>query len=504
MKAKSKVKRIPAPIGGWNTRDPLESMKITDAYKLENWIPAPGGVRLREGYADHVTGISSKIQTLMEYAPPSGTNVLFAAKSTDIYNVTSAGAVGAAVVSTMTTGYWSHTMIGTSAGSYLWICNGSDAPRHYDGSAWATPVISGSGLTVANLIHVSLHKQRLWCVEKNTLNAWYLGTASIAGTFTKFALGSIAKKGGSLLATGSWTRDGGAGPDDYWVAVTDKGEVIVYQGTDPTSATTWGLVGVYSIPEPIGRRCLYKLGADLAVLTKRGVIPLSEVLGVASSGQVNRTLTNKITPTFEVAARAFGDLTDWQIIEFPKQKLLIVNVPTSASTAEQFVMQAETLGWCQFVNIDAACWSLLGDDLYIGMMDGTVSKFGDLFTDDGSLIVGRVIGAFDNFGSFNEKSFRMARPSSQAPEGFSPRVYVKTNYDTSDPPLNVVAVNDTGTAWDAGDWDEEFWGVNLDGRSKWRAVSGLGHVGAVAFAVQADVQIVMNGVDIMYEDGSFL
>jgi hypothetical protein len=57
------------------------------------------------------------------------------------------------------------------------------------------------------------------------------------------------------------------------VFVTDQGEVMVYRGTDPSSASTWALIGIWIVGAPIGNRCLMKYGGDLLVLTLDGLDP---------------------------------------------------------------------------------------------------------------------------------------------------------------------------------------------------------------------------------------
>ena len=40
---------LPAPVGGWNARSPLEAMKADEAITLENRVATPEGVVLRMG-----------------------------------------------------------------------------------------------------------------------------------------------------------------------------------------------------------------------------------------------------------------------------------------------------------------------------------------------------------------------------------------------------------------------------------------------------------------------
>ena len=115
---------FPPPTGGWNDRDALDDMAQNDAIVLDNLIPDLNGVNLRGGYADHATGLGAKVETIMTYSPADGTDEMFAAAGTSVFDVTSAGAVGAAVITSTGNARWSKTMHGTTAGQFLVMCNG--------------------------------------------------------------------------------------------------------------------------------------------------------------------------------------------------------------------------------------------------------------------------------------------------------------------------------------------------------------------------------------------
>lgn len=496
----SKEATIPAPVGGWNARDPIQSLPETDAVVLDNFIPGTGGLSLRTGYTSHITGGAASVDTLLEYASSSGSNVLFGAIGAAIYNMTTAGAIGAAVVTGLNSARFQKTMFETSGGLFLVICNGSDAVRNYNGSAWSTPTINN--VTSANLIHACAHVKRLWFVEKNSLNMWYLAASSISGDATKFPLGAVAKKGGAILAMASWTRDGGAGPDDNAVFITTKGEAIVYAGTDPASTDTWSLVGVFNIPEPIGRRCWIKLGADVGVITSQGVIPLSSILAVDMSGQAERAVTDKIKNAFNVAYRGFSGLFGWQIIEYPKRELLIVNVPQSGgTTSHQYVMNRQTGKWCRFTGLNAMCLELLGDELYFGTAAGTVYRFHSDYNDNGAPITGIVLPAFSEFGTPAEKHFKMARPNFTAVAGTEPPVEIRTDYDTSPATVFSSTVPNAGSPWDTSDWDTSSWGPTTQSLADWQGLQGIGRVGSAMIAVSSLNELKLHQTDIIYEVG---
>ena len=126
---------IPAPIGGWNARDSLGAMPVGDAVTLTNWWPGTNSVVLRYGYTKHATGITGQVESVIAYSGGT-TNKLFAAAGTNIYVVTAGGAVGSAVVSSLTNARWQYINMRT-ASSYLMMVNGADKLRFYDGTNWA-------------------------------------------------------------------------------------------------------------------------------------------------------------------------------------------------------------------------------------------------------------------------------------------------------------------------------------------------------------------------------
>jgi hypothetical protein len=77
--ATARATSIPAPVGGLNDRDSIADMPAQYAPILENWWPYPGYLGIRKGSANHVTGFTNPVQTLVEYLPTSGVSKLFAA-----------------------------------------------------------------------------------------------------------------------------------------------------------------------------------------------------------------------------------------------------------------------------------------------------------------------------------------------------------------------------------------------------------------------------------------
>ena len=490
------VMTIPASITGWNARDALPNMNPTDAIILDNLIPTTTGLTLRPGYSTHVTGLGASVETLMTHSAPDGTDTMFGAAGTSVYDVTVAGAVGAAVVSSTVNARWIHTMFATSGGNFLVCANGGTDVRNFDGTTWTTPSITN--VTSANLSFVTAHVSRLFFIEKNTLYAWYLPVSSIAGAASKLDFGPYCKLGGSLAAIASWTRDGGSGADDVAVFITTKGEALLYSGSDPSSATTWSLIGVFKIPEPIGSRCVIKIGADVAIITSAGALPLSAILDLTSSGAGQAAATDKIRGAFRASYLGNSTTFGWQAIEYPKAGILIVNVPNGANYY-QYVMNIQTGAWCRLKSIEAICWGMKGDSIYFGDANGKVIKWDVDYNDNGDAIVATVMPAFQNLGSPFHKHVTMARPLFTSVTGTSIPVQIKVDYDTSDASFTYTTVPASTSPW-GSPWGSS-WSLATAPISNWQVATGYGQVISPVMGVSSESTVTLNQVDVMFHSG---
>ena len=467
---------LPAPVGGWNARDSLADMDAKDAVAMINWMPRTTMVQVRYGYSQYVTGIIGQVETLMAYSG-AATAQLWAIASGSIYNVTTTGAAPAASVTSLTNSRWQHINIATAGGNFIEMCNGADGVYTYNGTTWTDKSASITGVTAANLIGINLHKNRAWFIEEDSLRAWYLPTASITGAANALDLRAFATKGGYLMAMATWTIDAGYGIDDLAVFITNKGEVIIYRGTDPSSATTWALVGVYQIGSPIGRRCFAKYSGDLLLITYDGLVPLS---GALQSSRTNPrvALTDKIQAQIGSAVSSYNSNFGWQIQLYPKEDMLLLNVPVNTGNdQEQYVMNTLTGAWCDFQGWDANCWELFNDDIYFGG-NTFVGRAWNTNADNSTAIESSVLQAFNQLGSPMEKQFTMMRPTMLTNGEPSIQGSINTDFDTSEPAANLSTAVIAGGTWDSGLWDTALWAETLSLSRLWQGATGVGKWGA--------------------------
>jgi hypothetical protein len=354
--------------------------------------------------------------------------------------------------------------------------------------------------------YVNLFKERLYFVEEDSLNFWYLPVDSINGAVTKFPLGGIFKNGGYLQAMGTWTIDAGYGVDDLAVFVTSNGEVAVYKGSNPSDPTDWALIGIWNIGSTFARKCVFKYGGDILLLTQQGLVPLSAGLqSTRLDPRVN--ITDKIFYAINQATDNYSSNFGWQINYLAKYNMLILNVPVTSNT-EQYVMHNITKSWCRFTNISANCWEMSNEDMYFGGT-GFVARFYDSFADAGTNIKGFVQQAYSYFESRGQqKRFTMVRPILQTDNGL-PTVLcgLSTDYETVEL-TNQISFNPaillTGE-WDLDVWDNANWGGGLVTTKTWQGVTGLGYAGSVSMNVASQgIEFHWASTDYVMEKGGVI
>jgi hypothetical protein len=490
---------VQAPTGGWDASSPLAAMPKDRAVELTNWFPQPGYIEVRRGcdyQAWDLVSDTTPVVSLMPWAGQASTGKLFAGAGSIIYDVTTEGiGVSSDTGWTSTQFQWAN-FVNTGA-TYLYIVNGTDAPKHYNGTTWTAPSLTGA--TPANMININVHKKRIWFVEKNTTKSWYLATDAISGALTSFELGSLFKQGGYLMAMGTWTRDGGSGSDDYAVFISSRGEAAVYQGTDPANANTWALVGVFQVPAPIGRRCFVNYGADLALLTIEGVFPCSQLFSVDQSQARGVALTQNIQTAFNEAARTNKDLFGWSMCVYPKGTRFIVNVPNTEFTdSAQYIMNTLTGAWTKFEGQHANVWCVFRDRLFYGGNDGAVYEADVGSADVATPITAVAQCAYQAFSSPGTlKHFTALQALITSSGGSQPSMGISVDFQETTDMSTQSSVGATGIAlYDVAEWDDALWNASIQQTNNWVSIPALGRFASVK--IQAETGVEQTGSDGSY------
>lgn len=505
---------FPAPIGGWIAnrskalaRDPSLP---PGAAMLENWFPTATGIKMRRGTQRHATlGLGSDpVFSLFTYHVGTQEQ-LFAATMTTIYDVSnitvstpmeigvgddnSLGAndpetvlgetadPGVVMLTGFSSGDWTVAPMTTAGGNFIRGVNGADTPWVYDGASFAViPALTfgaGDQAEPQDMSFVWSYKQRHFFIRKNTLDAYYLPVNQVGGEMTIFPMGAVFTLGGSLLFGASWSLSGSSsgGLGAQCIFVTTEGEVAVYQGSNPSSATDWSLVGVYRIGRPLGREAFIRAGGDIIIATTIGFVPLSAAINIDAAALASSTTSSPIEEAWTDAVQRRG-LGDWQCVTWQDEGMALIAPPVSDERVV-FVVNIKTGAWCKFTGWQPRCWAVWRGGLYFGSDGGRVVRASITGADEGNTYTARYMGLFDDLGApASRKMARLARATLQSTVAINPGVSVAFDWRMTLPAAPQAEPAQADNLWDSARWDRSEWdSENLtEIYDRWKSVGGSG------------------------------
>ena len=469
---------------------------------LENFFPTATGAILRRGCQLHtMTEAGERVESLFTYVS-GNQKQLFAATASKIFNISSA--VSTEVASGKSNGDWVFVQFSTAGGSFLIGVNGQDPAILYNGTTWSAPSITfpaGNSLTTASLSYVWSYQKRLYFIEKDTLNVWYLPVDQIGGELTVFPMGPVFPRGGALLWGQTWSLDsGGAGGlSGQCVFTSTEGEVAAFQGIDPNSASTWAHVGTYRIGRPLGKKALIRAGGDLVIATTVGFVSLSSASRSDYAALGRGAVSYPIEDEWARAVAERGE-QDWRCQVWADGQMIFVSPPAvDPYPPVLFVSNSNTGAWCKFTGWDAISLESFQGRLYFGSPDGGVRQGNVTGADEGMPYTGRFMPLFsDCRAPASRKIARMARALIRA--GFKPTDKLTARFDfdlTFPPPPDQVQGSAEGL-WETGTWEESVWNADRFSvvEAGWRSVGGSGQDVSLSYQVTSggvtpiDVEIV--------------
>lgn len=518
--ADEKLFSFPAPTGGWianvNLSTPgarrADGSKVSGAHTLENFFPTATGVRMRGGSQQYafVGDGTDDLVALFSYI--NGNNQkFFAADEVGIYDITTVAdpeVSPVAVVGSLTNDRISAVQFATAGGTFLRVFNGADTSLVFDGTTWGTtPAITG--VTSAELSFGWSFKQRIFAIQKDTLDAWYLPVDQIGGAMTKLPLGGVFTRGGSLLFGASWSLDENSGLSATCAFFTTEGEVAVYKGSDPGDADTWGLVGVYRIGKPRGPKAWIRAGGDLVIATDIGFVPLSQAIARDFAALAPVAVSYPIEDAWNaaIASRSSGD---WHCEIWPdKQMVLVALHGQPGDRGEMFAANARTGAWAPFTGWDGRCVHVFGSRCFFGSVEGKIIECEVTGSDQEAAYTATCIPLFDSLKSpASLKTGLMARVVLRAPAPVMAKLSLQKDYNvvlpTAPDDISVLASD----LWGTGKWGESTWGTEpiKNTYKDWKPVKGSGNSLSVATQITsgglAPPNVDLVQTDLTYEVGA--
>lgn len=369
-----------------------------------------------------------------------------------------------------------------------------------------------TGIDSDELSYVWPYKERIWFVEENSLNAWYLSVSSIAGAATRLPLGGVFQLGGTLLFGASWSLDESAGLAAYNVFVSTEGEVAVYRGSNPGDAADWGLVGVYKIGRPLGKRAWVRAGGDLLIATDVGLISLAQAMKRDLAALAPVALSFAIEDLWNRAVKLRTD--EWECRIWPTGQMVMV-VPSCSvgQRKEQFVANAVTGAWSVYVDWDVRATIVFRDRFYFGA-EGKVVRGESTGADEGSPFLCPMVYRFDDFGQpISPKIAHLARASFTTSHDVNAAVFIAADRNIELPVApDATQPSVSGDVWGTALWGTALWGTSETphryAQERWVDAGAEGYTLAPGIVITsggaAALDVELSRVDVMYELGELV
>jgi len=518
-----------APIIGMDGTRPLFNMPPGVAVYLYNLLPTEYGCRTPKGNRVWAQGLAGgDVRTIYPFNSQvfgGSESRLFVATPAGIYDCTTQGTDTPTAVQTfadtsLDAGFGTflhHT--DPSGNQVLLLADARNGMYEYSpvGPTWTKYTTEITGVDPTKVAFIMNHKGRIWMIERDSSDAWYLPVGQRTGAATKFQFGSKMKHGGYLVGLYSWSVDGGDGVDDYLLGVSKAGDLLAYRGSDPAFADKWDLVGKFFIGEvPENRRIASETGGDTMLLSVYGLTSVQQLLSGVDPNKTERNVTAKIARFVRSAIQSKITLPYWEVKFLMAENLVVINSPRQ--TNEPYIQYALNInrtaeesggGWGLLRDVPATTFESYNGTTYFGTEDGRLLQvFGDLAGVDingagGEPIEFSILGRFTNYGVPDYKQVQFIRPSFITNNVIT--VTVKPVYDFQVQEILNSAVPGVveGSLWDVALWDAAIWS-GVSAQSQVGAAQGAGRNVAVAMRGSAVQRATLVNTELTWQKWGFL
>jgi len=503
----------------------LASNDPNNAVYAFNLVPSEFGLRTREGYREWQIDIESGVglgfgvRTILPFHGDTedGTkDKIFVCTNEGIWDVTIDG--GTPVLDAVfadqsdDAGWGVFTHYTTDAGlDIMFVADSANGLYTYDpvGDVWA-PTVGITGPVIADIVYIIVHKQRIWLIEKNSTSAWYLDPGAIAGAATQFHFGTKFKHGGDLVGLYNWTQDGGAGTDDYLVAVGRAGDVIPWEGADPAFAVSWQDIGTFYIGDiPLGRRIASEYGGDMMLLSDFGLTSMADLTQGVSTTPRAQSLPLKIARFIRTDMDTLATSRGWEIRLDSNEGILLIGTPRRVNGEYlQYRVNLATDAWAFWRGVPMLTSNTWHGAQMFGTLDNRIMRM-DVSSDDltiagseGDAIEFSILTNYNDLGSPGiHKYGEFTRPNFVSTLEPSFETRISYDYATTELPASEGLPQPGSFVWDVAKWDQALWSSSqIVPFTKLQGSWGPGRTIAIALRGTARARTTLASVDVLWRD----
>lgn len=402
---------IPAPVGGFNTKQPLAAMDPSFCTWLENADAEDQFIKMRGGYQIHATLPSSDNviaglisyrargdDRLFAYAASSGNPVIY-----DVTTSTPSLVFTAAVPSLIECFDFNFQGRSVFIDQYA-VTNDN---KVYNGATWANWGLTYGGVNI-RIRAACYYKGRLYLGD-NTL---YFSTLNqVTGAIpigNVFPVEKMFNYDTTISWIGTFSQSDGIANDDFIAFGNYSGEVVVYSGDFPGSPS-WRLIAKFNISSPTSYNSIIQYQNDCLILTYEGVISLRQLYMEGNTLGMNNSVSENISSYWQDLITRLGNFIGFQSqpsgAYLPNKKKIYIfvrgykdsdgNYTTDSST--MFVFNTDTKAWSIHkitlstpTSYRPVISSLIGfnDSIYFACQHYVIKYDEDSFYDDSLLSIG--------------------------------------------------------------------------------------------------------------------
>lgn len=504
------------PVKGVFDAGGMTQIKDTYCLSIQNWIPRLNFMEIRKGWTVRNELDGHTVMSALQYSGTDGGKLIGICSDDTVWDLTTPSAEvditpeAPADILNFSENWYS----GLNFKNNLFIyspssSNTTEEVYAYDGTNIANAGFTYSASPLAGITTITVHQRRLFFGCGANMNIYYTALPdSVTGDCGIIDMSTHFSRGGTIKAIASWTRDGGAGVDDFLIILTSEGEIAVYQGTDPTSADAamWSLIGTWDTgSKPVSSKCINVTGQEVIVATIDGIFQLTGLFNQSSMSDYS----SGITITYGDLAPIQADLDYWAVIPSRQDDLMLIVVPRNAATNDYTIFGRflPNGAWTVFSELPAQSIEHYDTGLIACLADGRVVNIFSGYSDGGEPIVAAFQTAYRQYGKLNHQ-VKAVSPIFQIND-IDPDPVVKVKYDfelfnkpdvrTSVP--TPTAGTSSGVGWDSVLWDTSYWGTSAVKFSPKIGQTGMGNASSMIIsAASLTAPVFLTGINVYWQE----
>ena len=306
------------------------------------------------------------------------------------------------------------------------IADGLDMPLRYNGTTFTAALFTTTtGANVQDFDGVLAHHDRPYFWRTNgTLEFYYGDVGAVTGALERYPLDRLGNITGNMMTAVSVTLDAGENSNDALAIYTTTGMIVVFEGLDPGDANNWGLSTRIQVAPPLSRFGITRVGADVWVLTAKGIVSLRDTVSqgqLALANTVARPISDEILRLAQIAG------AEWQLHTSADGSRVIINYFTD-DLQKQFIWQADSKAW-QTADYPARFWHNLGLKTQFTTPDG---HLGEIIDSDDATEEITAVWHTGWFSAGGDRTVVYVRPTIIAKEALTVKVTVLRDYNETD------------------------------------------------------------------------